>query len=240
MLEKILDSPLDCMEIKSVNIKENQFWIFIGRTDAEAPILWPIYTHICVPSLSVMSYSVWPHRLIHSHKKEWNLPLQQHGWTWMVLCLVKQDSSVQLLSHVQLFATPCIKAHQASLSSTNSQSLLKLMSIESVIPSNHLILCHPVLHLPLLFPSIRVFSNELVLASSGQSIGISASASVLPMNIQNWFPLGWTGLISVLSKGHSRSLLQHHSSKASILWPFFVVQLSHPYMTTRKTIPLPT
>ena len=95
------------------------------------------------------------------------------------------DSSVQLLSRVRLSATLSTAAHQASLSITNSRSLLKLMSIESVMPSNHLILWHPLLLLPSIFPSIRVFSDESVLLSGGQSIGVSASTSVLPMNIQD-------------------------------------------------------
>ena len=111
--------------------------------------------------------------------------------------------SVQSLSRVQLFATPWTATRQASLSLTNSQSLLKLMSIESVMPSNQLILCRPLL-LPSIFPSIRVFSNESVLATGGQSIGVSAAASVLPMNIQDWFPLGLTGLISLRFKGLSK------------------------------------
>ena len=109
---------------------------------------------------------------------------------------------VQLLSCVQLFVTPWTAAYQASLSFTISQSLLKLMSIESVMPSNHLILCCPFLLLPSIFSSIRVFSNESVFASGDQSIG--ASASVLPMNLQGWFPLELTGLISLLSKGLSK------------------------------------
>ena len=123
-------------------------------------------------------------------------------------------------------------ACQASLSITNSWSLLKLMSIESVMSSNHLILCRPLLLLPLIFPSIRSFPLSQFFESGGQSIGISASAFVLPTDIQDWFPLGLTGLISLKSK----RLLQHHSSKASILWysAFFIVQLSHPYMTTGK------
>ena len=148
-------------------------------------------------------------------------------------------SSVQLLSRVRFFVTPWTAAHQASLSITNSQSLLKPMSIESVMPSNHLILCRPLLLLPSIFPSIRVFSNESVFTSGGQIIGVSASTSVLPMNIQDWFPLGSTGWTSSQSKGLS-SLLQHHNSKASILQcsAFFIVQLSHPYMTTGKTIAL--
>ena len=102
------------------------------------------------------------------------------------------------------------------LSITNSWSLLKLMSIESVIPSNHLILCRPLLLSPSVFPNIRVFKWVSFSNLGGQSIRVSASASVLPMNIQDWYPLGWTGWISLLSKRLS-SLLQHHSSKASIL-----------------------
>ena len=109
--------------------------------------------------------------------------------------------SVQSLSHVQLFVTPWTAARQASLSITNSPSLLKPMSIELVMPSNYLILCRPILFLPSIFPSIRVFSNESVLHISGQSTGASSSASVLPITIQDWFPLGWTGLISLL-KGY--------------------------------------
>ena len=110
------------------------------------------------------------------------------------------------------------------------------MSIESVMPSNHLILCHPLLLLPSIFPTSRSFLTSQLFASGGQSIGASASASVLPMNIQGWFPLRLTGLISLLSKGLLKSLLQHHNSKALILQcsAFFMVQLSYPYMTTEK------
>ena len=128
-------------------------------------------------------------------------------------------SSVQSFSHVRLLVTPWNAACQASL--YNSQSLLKLTSIESVMPFNHLILCHPLLHLTSVFLSIRVFSNELF-ASGGQSIGASASASVLPMNIQDWFLLGLTDLISLQSKGPSRvfsnTIIQKHQ--------FFGAQLS--------------
>ena len=113
-------------------------------------------------------------------------------------------SSVQSLSCVWLFAALWTAARQASLSVTNSWSLLKLMSIESVMPSNHLILCHPRLLLPSIFPSIRVFSSESVLRVRCQSIGVSASASFLPMNIQDTFLLRWTDLISLQSKGLSR------------------------------------
>ena len=110
---------------------------------------------------------------------------------------------VQLVSHDQLFATSWTAAHQASLS-FNSWTLLKLMSVESVMPSNHLILCGPLLLLPSIFPSIRVFSNESLFSSGGQSFGVSASTSVLAMNIQDWFPLGLTATISLQSKGLSR------------------------------------
>ena len=115
---------------------------------------------------------------------------------------VNAISSVQSLSRVRLFATPWTAARQASLFSTNSRSLLKLMSIESVMPSNHLIFCRPLLLLPSIFSNIRVFSNDLLFTSGGQSM--RASVSVLPMNIQGWFPLGLTGLISLQSKELSR------------------------------------
>ena len=113
-------------------------------------------------------------------------------------------SSVQLLSHVRLFVTLWTAACQASLSITNSRGPPKTMSIESVIPSNHLILCHPLLLLPSIFPIIRVFQMSQLFASGGQSIRVSASPSFLPMNTQDWSPLGWTGWISLQSKGLSR------------------------------------
>ena len=113
-------------------------------------------------------------------------------------------SSFQLLSHVQLCAIPWTAACQASLSFTASWSLLKLISIELVMPSNHLIVCCHLLLLPSIFPSIRFFSIELTLHQVTKMLGVSASASVLPMNIQDWFPLGLTGLISLQSKGLSR------------------------------------
>ena len=131
-------------------------------------------------------------------------------------------------------ATPWTAAHQASLSITNSQSLLKLTNIELVMPSNHLTLCRPLLFLPSITPSIRVFPNESVL-----HIGATASASVLPVNIQDWFPLWLTGLISLQSKRPS-SLLQYHNLKASILQhsAFFMVHLLHLYMSIGQTIAL--
>ena len=135
--------------------------------------------------------------------------------------------------------TPWTAACQASLSITNSQSLPKLMSIELVMPSNHLILYHPLLLPPSIFPSIRVFSNESGLHIRWSKYWSFSFNIVLPMNTQDWFPLGWTGWISLQSKG-LKSLLQHHSSKASILQcsVFIMVQHSHPYMTTGKTIAL--
>ena len=143
---------------------------------------------------------------------------------------------------VQLFATPWTSARQASLSITNSHSLLKFMSIESVMPSSRLILCHPLLLLPSIFPSIRVFSSELVLHirwpkfwSFSFTISLSNAYSELIS-----FRMDWLDFLAV--QGTLKSLLQHHSSKASILWhsAFFMVQLSHPYMTTGKTIALTT
>ena len=118
----------------------------------------------------------------------------------------KHFSSVQCssVSHVWLFATPWTEAHQASLSITNSQSLLKLMSIKSVMPSNHLILCCPLLFCIPSFSASGSFQMSQFFTSGGRSIEVSASASVFPMNIQDWFPLGWTGWISLQSKGLSR------------------------------------
>ena len=113
-------------------------------------------------------------------------------------------SSVQSLSYIQLFATPWTAAHQASLSITNIHSLLKLMSIESVMSSNHFVLCHPFSSRLQAFPELGSFPISQFLASGGPNIGVSASSSVLAMNIQDWFPLGWTGWISLLSKGLSR------------------------------------
>ena len=147
------------------------------------------------------------------------------------------SQSVQSLSRVQLFATPWTAAHQASLSITNSRSLLKLMSIKSVMPSSYLILCRPLLFLSSILPSIGSFPMSQFFASGGQSIGVSASASVLPGNFQDWFPLGWTDLISVLSKGLSR-VFSNTTVSTFRRSAFFIVQLSHPYMTTGKTIGL--
>ena len=145
-------------------------------------------------------------------------------------------SSVQSLSHVRLFATPWTIACQASLSITNSRSLLKLMSIESVMTSTHLILCRPLLLLPPIPPSIRVFSNESTLRMRWPKYW-SFSFSIIPSKEipgLTSFRMNWLDLLTV--QGTLKSLLQHHSSKASILQcsAFFIVQLSHPYMTTGK------
>ena len=145
----------------------------------------------------------------------------------LLLILLKYENerlkhSVQLLSHVRLFVIPWTAACQASLSFTSSWSLLKLMSIESVMSSNHLILCRPLLLLPSIFPASGSFQMSQLFASGGQSIGVSASASVLPMNIQDLFPLGWTEWISLQSKGlwrvFSNTTVQKHQ--------FFGTQLS--------------
>jgi len=185
MLEKTLESSLDCKEIQSVNSKGNQSWILTGRTDAEAevPILW-----------------------------------------------LDQIRSDQSLSCVWLFATPWIAARQASLSITNSQSSSRLMSIESVMPSSHLILCLPLLLLPPIPPSIRVFSNESTLCMRWPKYW-SFSFSIIPSKeIPGLisFRMDWLDLLAV--QGTLKSLLQHHRSKASILRcsAFFTVQLSHP------------
>ena len=151
-----------------------------------------------------------------------------------------QFSSVQLLSHVWLFATPWTATRQASLSITNSRSPPKPMSIVSVMPSNHLIFCHPLLRLPSVFPSIRVFSNESALRIRWPKYW-SFSFNISPSNEYPGlisFRMDWLDLLAV--QGTLKSLLQHHSSKASIFQrsAFFIVQLSHPYITTGKTMAL--
>ena len=161
-------------------------------------------------------------------------------WEEMFNWAIRSDQSDQLLSHVWLFATPWIAARQASLSITNSRSSLRLTSIESVMPSSHLILCRPLLLLPPIPPSIRVFSKESTLRMRWPKYW-SFSFSISP---SNEYPglislrMDWLDLLAV--QGTLKSLLQHHSSEASILWcsAFFTVQLSHVYMTTGKTIAL--
>ena len=166
---------------------------------------------------------------------------QPGSWSMEILqARIVEFSSVKLLSRVWLFLTPWTTAHQASLSITNSQSLLKLMTIESVMPSNHLNLCRPHLLLPSIFPSIRVFSNESALSIRWPKYW-SFSFNISPSSEYSGlisFRMDWLDLVAV--QGTLKILLQHHSSKASILWhsAFFMVQLSHPYMTTGKTIAL--
>ena len=157
---------------------------------------------------------------------------------WSFYWVVSQ--LVQLLSRVWLFATPWSAAHQASLSVINSWSLLKLMSIELVMPSNHLTLCRPLLLLPSIFPRIRVFSSKSVLPIRWPKYW-SFSFSISPSNEYSGlvsFRMDWLDLLAV--QGALKSLPQHHSSKASILQrsAFFIVQLSHPYITTGKAIAL--
>ena len=144
-----------------------------------------------------------------------------------------QFSSVQSRSHVRLFATPWIAAHQASLSITNCRSSLRLTSIESVMPSSHLILCRPLLLLPPIPPSIRVFSNESTLCMKWPKYWSFSFSIILSKEIPGLisFRMDWLYLLAV--QGTLKSLLQHHSSKASIL-----LLLSHPYMTPGKTIAL--
>ena len=185
-------------------------------------------------------------RLLMEHCPDLRVHVRGHGWkpvrrqrsrlqTYYWFCF----SSVQWLSRVRLFATPRTAARQASQSITNSQSLLKLMSIESVMPSNHLILCRPLLLLPSIFPSIRVFSNDSVLRIRWPKYW-SFSFSISPSNehpglISFWFD--WLDLLVVQGTQESsltsqfKSIILQHSA-------FFIVQLSHPYMTTGKTIAL--
>ena len=153
---------------------------------------------------------------------------------------LNQFSSVQLHSRVQLFVTLWTTARQVSLSITNYESLLKLMSIASMTPSNHLILCHPLLLLSSIFPSIRVFSNYLALRIRWPK-NWSFSFNISPSNEYSGlisFRMDWLDLLAV--QGTLKTLLQHHSSKVSVLQcsTFFIVQLSHPYMTTGKIIAL--
>ena len=160
---------------------------------------------------------------------------QRYAQKVLEVVVVVQSAAQACPAFSTLWTTAC----QAPLSFTISPSLLKLMSIESLMPSNHLILYFPLFSCPQSFPASGSFPLSQLFASDGQSIGASALASVLPINIQGWFPLGLTGLISLHSKG-VKSLLQYHSSEASVLQcsAFFMVQLSYPYMISGKTIAL--
>ena len=187
------------------------------------------YTIYCLSSLSLLYIWVVPTLFDHCKK-----------CCYEYFCICIWVNSVQSLSLVWLFETPWAAAFQASLSITNSQSLLKLMSIESVMSSDHLILCHPLLLLPSIFPSIRDFSNESALRIRWPKYW-SFSFNISSFN-EFWglisFRMDWLDLLAV--QGTLKSLLQYHSSKASILWrsAFFTVQWSHPYMTTGKTTAL--
>ena len=164
-----------------------------------------------------------------------------HPYDYYIYCCGQESprrNGEALISRVQLFGTPWTAACQASLSITNSWSLPKLMSIESVMPSNHLILCHPLLLPPSIIPSIRVFSSDSVFLIRWAKYW-SFSFSICPSNEYSGlisFRMDWMDLLVV--QGTLKSLLQHHSSKASILSAFFIVQLSHSCMTTGKTIAL--
>ena len=165
--------------------------------------------------------------------------LEEKLWPNSVQFSTVQFSSVQFLCHVRLFETPWTAAHQSCLSITNSRSSLNLMSIESVMPSNHLFLCHPLLS-PSIFPSIWVFLNESVLHNKWPkywSFSFSISLSNEYPGLIS-FKRDWLDLLAV--QGNLRSFLQHHSSRVSILWrsAFFIVQLSHPFMATGKSIAL--
>ena len=173
------------------------------------------------------------------HHARWRKPATKDRILWFHVYEISRIRSDQSLSRVWLFATPWIAAHQASLSITNSRSSLRLTSIESAMPSSHLILCRPLLLLPPVLPSIRVFSKEWTLRMRWPKYW-SFSFSIIPSKeIPGLiFRMDWLDLLAV--QGTLKSLHQHHSSKASILWcsAFFTVQLSHPYMTTGKTIAL--
>ena len=190
---------------------------------------------VCVCVCVCVFKEIYRHTFVHLYLEGRKLCHFRHGKSFIKLslpchrklsrkCKLQHHThSVQLPSHVQLSATPWTAACQASLSITNSRSLLKLMSIELVMPSNYLILCHPLLPLPsIFFPASESFPMSQFFAAGGQSIRVSASTSVLPKNIQAWLPLGWTGLISLQSKGLSRvfsnTTVQKHQ--------FFGAQLS--------------
>ena len=175
--------------------------------------------------MNSLSFSHWSEitrsqlsKFSHVHKSASGLVVLLNWSVHLILCHFLPSCFiiiVQSLSRVRLFVILWTTARQASLSFTISQSLLRLLSIESMIPSNHLVLCCPLFLLPSVFPSLRVFSSELPFASSSQTILASASASVLPVSIQGFFPLGLTDLFAI--QRTLKSLLQHHNSKASIL-----------------------
>ena len=195
----------------------------------QGPLCWPLGSPGWDHQSGCWTDFTQPWQEVQWHRLSRDTPTDQHQ-------ISVQFSSVQSLSRVWLFETPWTAPCQASLSITNSQSLLILMAIKSVMPSNHLILCHPLLLPPSIFPSIRVFSNEPVLPNRWPkywhfSFSISPSNEYLGLIS---FRIDWLNLLAV--QGVCKSLLQHHSSKASILWhpTFFIVQLSHLYLTMEK------
>ena len=177
---------------------------------------FPIWNQFIVPC-PVLTVTSWPaYRFLRRQVRSFGTPVSLrtfHSLLWFT----QPKALVHSLSHVWLFATPWTAARQASLSITNSQSLLKLMSIESVMPSHHLILCHSLFLLPSIFPSIGVFSNELVLCIRWPKYW-SFSISSSPSNIQYWFPLGLTGFISLQSKGLSRVFSNTIVRKSQFWW----------------------
>ena len=235
VLEKTLERPLDCKEIQLVHPKEYQHWVFLGRTDAEveAPILWLPASKSNSLEKTLMLGKIegkkrttgdemvgWHHQL--SGQEFEKAPRDGEEQRGLACCSPWDHKS-------RTVYCPRTAARQASLSITNSQSLVKLMCIKLVMPSNHLILCHPLLLLPSIFPSIRVISNESVLCIRWPKYW---SFSFRPSNKHSGlisFRMDWLDIHAV--QGTLKSLLQHHSSKASILQcsAFFTVQLSHPY-----------
>ena len=213
----------------------NIYWWFLSaKIIAMMFVKWWLFVSLFIPPLLT--------EILCKEKLSFSIYLFKHLSNMCLDFSINMDLFVivQSLSHVWIFATPWTAARQASPSFTISQSLLKLICIESVMPSNHLILYYPFLILPSIFPSIRVFSNESALPTSWPKFW-SFSFSIRPFNEYSGlisFRMDWLDLLAV--QGTLKSLLQHHSSKSSILQhsAFFVVQLPHPYMTTGKTIAL--
>ena len=246
VLEKTLESPLDCKEIQPVHPNGDQSWVFFGRTDAKAeiPILWPPHVKRWLigkdPDAGrywgagregddrgwddwMASPTLWAWVWVNSGSWWWTgrpgmlrfMGSQSVGHDWAIElnwteCTPEINVTyvnyvvVQSPSCAQLFTTPWTTAYQASLSFIISQSFLKLMSIESVMPSSHLILCCPLLPLCSIFPSVRVFSNESALCIRWPRYWSFTFSISLPMSIQGWFLLGWIDLILLLSQGLSR------------------------------------
>ena len=238
VLEKTLESPLDCKEIQPVYPKGDQSWVFIGRTDVEAEtlILWPPDAKNWLTGSTkakTWPYTFWFFFMCFACVAQVRILL---GINWSLLSSV-QFSSFQSLSHVQLFATPWTTAHQASLPITNSRSLLKIMSIMSVMPSNHLILCHALLLQPSILPSTRVFSNESVLCIMWPKYW-SFSFSISPSKECSRLISFWIDWLDLLAVQETLKSFQYYSSKAAIFQrsAFFTVQPSQLYMTTGKNI----